>query len=97
MTVPSERVPSPVIVGRVVVRAAAGSQGAAGAGGRGRVGSKYSSLAELNEIGEANAGQCVDQVGLSGADVVCVLGAGAKGAAGCHSVIVRALLPLSPT
>lgn len=44
---------------------------------------------QLGNVREVDAGQGVDQVGLGGTDGVRDLGTGAKGAPGCHAVIVR--------
>lgn len=54
------------------------------------MGSEHSTVPQLVKVGETDSGECVEEVGLGGADAARVLGAGAKGAAGCHVIIVRA-------
>jgi hypothetical protein len=56
---------------------------------------EYAPGAQLGNVREVDAGQGVHQVGLGGADGVRGLRTGAKSAACCHAVIVRAVLPLA--
>jgi hypothetical protein len=81
--------------GHVLASAAAGSQGAAGAGRRGQVGAEHSPLPQLGKIGETDARQCVEEVGLRGADAARILRARAESAAGCHTAIVWVVPPLA--
>lgn len=53
-----------------------------------RVGTEYAAGAQLVQVGEADSGKGIEEVGLDGANAVRVLGAGAKGAADCHAIIV---------
>lgn len=54
------------------------------------MGAEHSTGPQLVKVGETDSGECVEEVGLGGADAVRVLGASTKGAASCHTIIVRA-------
>ena len=49
----------------------------------------------MGKVGETDARQCVEEVGLRGADAARVLRARAESAAGCHAVIVWGVPPLA--
>jgi hypothetical protein len=67
-----------------------GPKGPPVARGRRRVGAEHSTGPQLVKVGETDSGECVEEVGLGRAHAVRVLGASAKGAAGCHAIIVWA-------
>lgn len=54
------------------------------------MGAEHSTGPQLVKVGETDHGEFIEEVGLGGADTVRVLGASAKGAAGCHAIIVWA-------
>lgn len=70
------------------VSTAAGSEDPSRGRGHHREGAEHSTGPQLVQVGKTDSGKCVEKVGLGGADAVRGLGAGAKGAAGCHAVIV---------
>lgn len=84
-------------VGRIGYRAAAGSKNPPRARGRRQVGAEHSTVPQLVKVGETDSGECVEEVGLGGADTARVLGPGAKSAAGCHTIIVRATAAALPS
>ncbi|KUN09405.1 hypothetical protein AQI95_06255 [Streptomyces yokosukanensis] len=51
---------------------------------------EYSTRSQLLKVGQADPGEGVEEIGLRRADALRGLGTGAKGAADCHAVIVRA-------
>lgn len=53
------------------------------------MGAEHSAGPQLVKVGEADSGECIEKIGLGGAEAVRDLGASAKGAAGCHAIIVR--------
>lgn len=81
--------------GRFLDRAAAVTQSAAWARGRHQRGAEHSAGPQLLDVGKADSGELSKKVGLGGADAVRVLRASTKGAAGRHSIIVRAAVSRS--
>lgn len=61
------------------------------------MGAEHSTGPQLVKVGETDSGECVEEIGLGGADAVRVLGARAKGAAGCHTIIVWATTTALPS
>jgi hypothetical protein len=76
--------------GGIADRAAAGSKGPRLARGCRRVGAEHSTGPQLVKVGETDSGECVEEVCLGGAEAMRGLGASAKGAASCHTIIVWA-------